>query len=80
MIKIDNNELTSEVDSMTIPYLQLDDYYVKEQKNQVALGGNFFKDQLPISREDVETRLKRKHQKLKAAWYLGKDKFSDESF
>ena len=30
LIKIDNNELTSEVDSMTIPYLQLDEYYVKE--------------------------------------------------
>ena len=61
LIQIDDGELTHEVDSMTIPYLHLGDYYVKEQKNQVALGGNFFKDQLPIAREEVETRLKRKH-------------------
>ena len=30
LIQIDDGELTREVDSMTIPYLHLDDYYVKE--------------------------------------------------
>ena len=30
LIKIDENHLTTEVDSMTIPYLHLEDYYVKE--------------------------------------------------
>ena len=46
--------LTEEVDSMAIPYLTLKDYWVKEDSNQVALGGNFFKDSIPMPREDVE--------------------------
>ena len=78
LIKINDAPLTEEVDSMTIPYLYLRDYWVKDNKDQVALGGNFFKDRIPMKREEVEQRLMRKHQALKAIWYLGSNRCEQE--
>ena len=38
---------------MSIPYLYLKDYKVDSESGKVALGGNFFKDSIPLGRDDV---------------------------
>ena len=71
LIQISNEKLTKEVDSMTIPYLYLKEYWCDKSSTNETTGGNYFKDNLPMPRGDVQQRLMKKHQILKSLWYLG---------
>ena len=71
------DQLSYEVTSASIPFLDIEPYSKMCQKNpsERRLGsGNFFKGKLAFANSDKKSRLRRIHQALKRIWYLNVDR------
>ena len=72
-----DTKFTREKASGSIPYLDKEPYsvsYKNEEKKQREIGiYNFFKGNLKLDLDDTKSRLMRRHNILKYAWYLHED-------
>ena len=70
------SQLSYEVASGTIPYLDVSPYmerYCKREGERRVGTSNYFKSNLALDVRDVRARLMRKHRILKRCWYINRE-------